>query len=67
MDGPVSFLHVVGSEKIRDTSKPVQEVVLESEHRRWSDNGGFWEDLAGDLFTESLNSCQSRPIDYKRA
>lgn len=56
MNGPKSFLHVVGCEEIGNSSESVEQSVLKSKHRSWADNGCFGEDTPYDLFTSSLRA-----------
>jgi len=50
------LLHVVGGKDIGRPAKLVEQTILESKHRRRSDNGSFREDLANDLFATSFAS-----------
>lgn len=54
MDGPVALLHVVRCEEVGHASELVEEVVLETEHGRRADNGGFGIDVADNLLTPGL-------------
>lgn len=58
MNGPEALLHVIGGEEIGDAGKFVEEVVFKTEHGSRADDGGFGEDLTGNLFTTGLgNVC----------
>jgi hypothetical protein len=51
---PVALLHVVGGEDVAHLGQLVEEVVLETEHRRRSHNGGLRVDFADDFLTPCL-------------
>lgn len=54
MHRPVPLLHVVCCEEIGDAGELQQQVVLEAEHGRRPDNGGFGEDVPRHLFAIAL-------------
>lgn len=54
MNGPEALLHVVGGEKVGYASKLVKEVILKTEHRGRSDDGGLGVDGANDFLSPSL-------------
>jgi hypothetical protein len=54
MNWPEFLLHAVGREEVENRGKLEKEVIFESEHRRWSHQGGFRENTPGHLFTTSL-------------
>jgi hypothetical protein len=54
MNRPVALLHVVGSEQVGDTGKLVKKVVLETEHRGRSHDGGFGVNGTSDFLTPAL-------------
>lgn len=64
VDRPVALLHVVGSEKVGDASKLVKEVVLETEHRGRTDDGGLGVDRADDLLTPGLYMPRQYPCVF---
>ena len=55
MDGPITLLHVVGSEEIGYASQPVEETVFETEDWSGSDDCCFGEDAADDFLASSLD------------
>jgi len=55
--GPELLPHMVGSEEVSDAGQLQQEPVLEAEHRGRPDNGGLWEDMAGHLFSDTLQGA----------
>ena len=57
---PVTLLHVVGSEKVGNTSQLVEKTIFETEHWCWSDNGSLWVDGANDLLSSRLGSVELR-------
>lgn len=60
VDWPVSLLLVVGSDHVEGTGKFEKKVVLETEHRSRSNNGGLGEDAAHYLLSTAL--CSSSEI-----
>lgn len=54
MNRPETLLHVVGGEKVGYASKFVEEVVFETEHGGWSDDGRLGVDVAYDFLAPSL-------------
>jgi hypothetical protein len=61
VDGVELLLHVVGSEEVGDTSKLQQQVVLETEDGRRSDNSGLREKLSGNLLSSTLSRLLAFP------
>lgn len=59
---PELFLHVVGSEEVRDASQLQQQVVLETKNGSRSNQSCLGEDASGNLLTTSLlstlNTCR---------
>lgn len=51
---PNPFLHVIRGEKVAYASKFMQQAILETEHRSWSDNSSFGEDTSDDFFSPPL-------------
>lgn len=56
MHWPVALLHVVGSEKVGNTSQLVEKTILKTEHWCWPDDSSLWEDAADDLLSSRLSS-----------
>ena len=54
MNWPVTFLHVVGSQKVSYTCKLVKKTIFKAKHRCWANNCGFWEDITDYLLCASL-------------
>lgn len=54
MDGPISFLHVVGGQEIGNTGEPMKKTVFEAKHWGWSNYGCLWVDASYHLLTLGL-------------
>ena len=64
VDGPISFLHVVCGEEVGHAGELVEEVVLEAEEGRRSDDGCFGEYASDDFFAAGLVfDCELRERD----
>lgn len=47
---------MVGCDHVGNSRKGVQQPILETKHRSWSDNGGFGEDISDDFFPTGLGA-----------
>lgn len=54
VDWPELLLHVVGGKEVQNGGELQQKVVLKSEDRGWSHDGGLWEDASGNELSSSL-------------
>ena len=64
MHRPVSLLHVVGCEEVRDAGQLQQQPVLVTEHRSGSDDGGLGEDVPDYLLAPALETELDGLIRY---